>query len=77
MSTHNMFSSRNKNIMWISPLICSYVIRALFPHYLSFDCIISIMEFFTVCQNSSVFEHNVERYGNDVKAFQTQTLMLF
>ena len=25
MSTHNMFSSRNKkNIMWITPLICSY-----------------------------------------------------
>ena len=27
MSTHNMFSLRNKkNIMWIPPLICSYVI---------------------------------------------------
>ena len=25
MSTHNMFSLRNKkNIMWIPPLICSY-----------------------------------------------------
>ena len=44
MSTHNMYSVRNKKNMWIPPLICSYEMSKNFIHFIPYPyCLILLL----------------------------------
>ena len=73
MSAHNMFSSRNKkNIMWIPPLICSYVCYLFWKYGLSFFLkknyemnIEDSNELSSLLSNSQIVAEDILNYHNN------------